>query len=278
MTGLLAILPIAAFCLAAPAWADDLIRQANSQEALILGVSHLSAGLQSVDRAGVPVLNNLSGPQIEAGYSNTRMRTLFGLPNIYRRVDFTLGLGQQDFAGNPANPSSGVVGASPGPFNVETESLRLRVGYTRQFGAGARMALTPFLGLAQSGWVRGATGYSGTTGYLDCAAEIGLLGQAALTPKIVIGADASVGHILGALLFNKPDLTQLHGGFTSSFELYMDNRTSADWHQRLVLRQSFQRYPEPAQSVGSFEPRRNSAISVQLEFGTELDLFEYLFR
>jgi hypothetical protein len=278
MNAVLAILTLALACCAPGAWADELIRQANSQEALILGVSHLSAGLQSVDGAGASVLNNLSGSQIEFGYSNTRMRTLFGRPNIYRRVDFTLGLSQQDFSGNPASPSTGVVGTSRGPFTVETESLRLRVGYTREFGAGKRFALTPFLGAEQAGWVRGATTYSGANAYFHYAAELGLLGQASLTPQIVVGADASVGHILGALLINKPDLTQLHGGLTSSFELYLDNRTSADWHQRLVLRQSYRRYAEPAQSVGYFEPRRDSAISVQLEFGAEVDLFDYLFR
>jgi hypothetical protein len=278
MTRLLATLPLAVVCYAAPVLADELIRQANDQEALMLGLSHLSAGLQSVDQAGAPVLNKVSGPQIEVGYANTRMRTLFGLPNFYTRAEVSFGLGQQDFAGNLVDPSTGVVRTSNGPFLVETESLRGRVGYSREFGAGGRMALTPFLGLAQHAWLRGATTSSGLTAYYDYAAEIGLLGQATLTPKLVLGAEASVGRTLGAWQIDQRGLIDPRGGMTSSFALYLDNRTSADWHQRLILRQSYLRYGEPAQSVGSFEPRRNSELSVQLEFGTEMDLFETLFH
>ncbi len=278
MIRFLASLPLVAACFAAPALADELIRQANDQEALMLGLSYLSADLQSVDNAGAAVLNKVSGPQIGVGYASTRMRTLFGLPNFYTRVEISLGLGQQDFTGDPTDPSTGVVGTSKGPFDFDSESLRLRVGYSKEFGAGGRMALTPFLGLAQEAWLRGATTFSDKTAYYHYAAEIGLLGQATLTTKLVLGLDASLGRTLGALQVDQGNLVALHRAITSSFALYLDNRTSADWHQRLILRQSYLRYGEPARSVGLFEPRRNSALSVHLEFGTERDLFKLLFH
>jgi hypothetical protein len=193
-------------------------------------------------------------------------------------VEVSFGLGQQDFTGNVADPSTGAVGSSNGPFNVESESMKLRVGYTRELGDARRVALTPFFGLAQQAWLRGDTTYSGSTVYWHYAAEIGLLGQVTVTPKLVLGADASLGHTIGAWQIDQRDLIKPNGGITSSVALYLDNRTSNDWHQRLIVRQSWIRYGEPAQSVGSFEPRRNSALSVQLEFGTELDLFETLFH
>jgi len=278
MTRFLASLPLAAVCFAAPALADELIRQANDQEGLMVGLSRQRAGLQSVDKAGATVLNETAGAQIEVGYANTRMRTLFGLPNFYTRLEISLGLGQQNFAGNPTDPSTGAVGSSKGPFDVDTESVRVRVGYTKEFGAGGRMALTPFLGVAQEAWLRGATTYSDKTAYYHYAAEIGLLGQATLTHKVVLGADASFGRTVGAWQIDQGNLIAPRTGIRSSFALYLDNRTSTDWHQRLILRQTYLRYREPAQSVGMFEPRRNSALSLQLEFGTERDLFKLLFH
>jgi len=278
MPRLLACLPLAVACFAAPALGDELIRQANSQESLMLGVSHQHAGLQAVDKAGATVVNDLSGPQIEFGYANTRMRTWFGLSNIYTRVEVSLALSQQDFTGDPADPSTGVVARSSGPFDVATETVRGRVGYTWYLGAGQHLALTPFLGLSELAWVRGATTYSGTTAYYQYATEIGMLGQATLTPKVVLGVDAGLGYAVGAWQVDQRNLVKPSGGIMPSFALFLDNRTSSDWHQRLIVRQSFQRYGGPEQSVGSLQPLRNSALSVQLEFGTEGDLFEYLFR
>jgi len=278
MTRFLAALPLAFVCFTAPALADELIRHANDQESLVLGLSRLSNDLQSVDKARAPVQNKLSGGQIELGYANTRMRTLFGLRNIYTRVQICLGLGQQDFDGKVFDPSTGKAGTSNGPFFVETESMRARVGYTWEFGGGGPLAVTPFLGLSQQGWLRGDTTYSGTTAYHHFAANVGLLGQMSVTPQIVFGAEASLGRILRAWQVDQRDLISPQSGLSSSLALYLDNRTSSDWHQRFIVRQSVQRYGEPAQSVGSFEPRRDTAISFELEFGTELDLFESLFH
>ncbi len=140
------------------------------------------------------------------------------------------------------------------------------------------MALTPYFGLAQQAWLRGATTFSPATAYSHYAAEIGLLGQATLTSRLVLGVDASLGRTVGALQLDQGNLLAPRAGILSSFALYLDNRTYADWHQRLILRQSYLRYGEPAKSVGLLEPRRNSALSIQLEFGTERDLFKTLFR
>jgi hypothetical protein len=241
-------------------------------------LSRQRAGLQSVDKAGAPVFNETSGPQIEAGYANTRMQTLFGMPDFYTRLEISLGLGQQNFAGDPVDPSTGVAGTSKGPFNVETESLRFRIGYSREFGAGGRLALTPFFGLAQQAWLRGDTTYSATSAYYHYAAELGLLGQAILAPKLVLGVEASLGRIVGASQIDNVKQIAPRAGNAPSFALYLDNRTSANWHQRFIVRHSTLRYGEPAQAVGLLEPRRNSALSIQLEFGTELDLFNLLFR
>src|SRR5690242_15797259 len=92
MSRLLAPLLLACLCWPQAPRADELIRQANSQESLTLGVTYLRERLQSIDTSKSIVPNELSGPQIELGYANTRMRTLFGRPDFYTRAEVSFGL------------------------------------------------------------------------------------------------------------------------------------------------------------------------------------------
>src|SRR5258708_3346466 len=147
MPRLLASLLLASFCCPEATRADELIRQANGQESLMLGVTYLRERYQSIDTAGTVVPNELSGPQIEIGYANTRMRTLFGLPDFYTRTEVSFGLSQVDFGGDSRDPETGAARKSNGPFNTESESMRVRAGYMREFGTNRRFALTPFVGL-----------------------------------------------------------------------------------------------------------------------------------
>jgi len=277
MARLLASLLLASFCCPEAARADELIRQANGQESLTLGVTYLRERFQSIDTASAVVPNELSGPQIEIGYANTRMRTLFGRPNFYTRTEVSFGLSQVDFGGDSRDPETGAARKSNGPFNTESESMRARAGYMWEFGAKRRFALTPFVGLAQQATVRGASGLVGTGIFADFTAEIGLLGQMALTRQVVFGADASVGHTIGAWQVESRDVLG-PTAVPSTFELYLDNRTFPDWHQRLIVKYSDLRFGGVEASTGTLQPQRHSRLSIQLEFGTEGDLFELFFR
>jgi hypothetical protein len=278
MDRLLASLLLASFCWPEAACADELIRQANSQESLTLGVTYLHERFQSIDTAGTLVPNELSGPQIEVGYANTRMRTLFGHPDFYTRTEVSFGLSQVDFHGDSRDPETGAARKSDGPFNAESESMQVRLGYMREFGATRRFALTPFVGLAQHAALRGSSGLAGTGVYADFTAQVGLLGQVALTPQIVFGADASTGHTIGAWEVERQDVLG-PTAVPSSFQLYLDNRTFPDWHQRLIVKYSDLRFGGVEGSKGgTLQPQRHSGLSIQLEFGTEGDLFELFFR
>ncbi len=276
MSRLLAFLLLASIGSEA-ARADELIRHANDQESMMLGVSYLRERFQSIDTANTLVPNQLSGPQIQVGYANTRMRTLFGRPNFYIRSEVSFGLSQQNFKGDSRDPETGAPRRGDGPLDAESESLRLRVGYLWEFGANRRFALTPFVGVGEHAAVRGSSGVAGTGVYADFTGEVGLLGQVALTPKIVLGADASTGHTIGAWQVEHRDVLG-PTAVPSSFELYLDNRTFADWHQRMIVKYSDQRFGGVESSTGTLQPQRHTGLSLQLEFGTEGDLFELFFR
>jgi hypothetical protein len=272
----LLLLPVA--CWAVTANADERTFDANNVEALTLALSHLGADLQSRDTAGAPVHNRLTGPQIEFGYANTRTRAVFGVPGFYTRLELSLGFSRQDFSGGFTDPSTGVLASTKGPFDALAEAARGRIGYGWEFGPDRRLAATPYLGLAQQSWLRSATAVSGTAAYFHEAVEAGLLLQTSVAREYVLGADASVGRVLGAWQIDHRNLLGPQGRIATSISLYLDHRTDADSHERIFVRQGSYRFGEPAQTTGSLEPRRNSAFTIGLEFGTEGNLLEALFH
>jgi len=278
MKHILALLWLPASFWAANAYADEPIRSANNVEALTLAVSHLAHDLQSRDPAGDTINNRLTGPQIEIGYANSRIRDAFGVPGFYSRFEFALGYGRENFSGTSLDPSTGAVAPDKGPLDVLTESAQGRFGYDWELGPQRRLALVPYLGVTQQAWRRDSTTASGTAAYFHSALEAGLMVQASLSPRLVLGADASVGHVVGALQIDHGDLIEPRGRIATTGSLYLDHRSDATSHERLLIRQTSLRFGEPAQTTGVLEPRRNSGFTIGLEFGTTGNLFEELFH
>lgn len=271
-------LSMAAAVLAAGANADEPTREANNQEALTLAVSHQRADMQSRDTAGAAVLNQMSGPQAAFGYANTRVRNVLGVPGFYTRFEMALGWGRQDFTGDYIDPSTGLTAPSKGPFDVLSETARGRIGYGWELGPGGHVTVTPFLGLSEQAWRRNSTAAAGTAVSLQDAAEIGLLAQASFSRHWVLGADASVGHVLGVWQVDHGYAFVPSARIGTIASLYVDHRSDATSHERIVVQQNAMRFGEPAQSTGVLEPRRNSGLSIGLEFGTSANLFDELFH
>lgn len=265
-------------CICATAVADDRIHDANNLEALTLAVTHLGSDLQSRDSAGDPIANRIAGPQIAFGYVRSRTPTVFGVPGFNTRFEMALGLGRQDFAGAALDPSTGAAVPGSGPFNVQTLNTRGRLGYGWELGPGRHISLAPFVGLSQQISHRGATVVSGSAAYRQNAAELGLLAQASLLSEWVLGVEASVGHTIGAWQVDSRNVTEPSARLVPAVSLFMDHRTDANSHERIVLRQGVARFGDPAQATGSLEPRRTSAFTIGLEFGTEGNLLEALFH
>ena len=268
---------LAALVFTGRARADELIRAANNQQSLTLGLAHIHEGEQARDNAGAVVLNEESGPQLQLGYGTTRTRTLFGVPGFYTDLRLLLGLGTLAYAGPSYAANTGVAGPNGGNFNHANETVRLRVGRSLELGSGGRYAVTPYLGLGQQAWLSSASSQTRATVYNHYSGELGLLAQAAVTHQIVLGLDASAAREFAAIQVDQQFMTWPHRGTGTSFGLYLDNRTYSDWHQRLEIRQDSLRYGEPATVANVFEPRRSSGLAVQLTFGTELDLYKGLF-
>ncbi len=264
--------------IAAAASADESIHDANNLEALTLAVSHLGTDLQSRDSAGAQVANRVAGPQIAFGYVRSRTPAVFGLSGFSTRFETALGLGRQDFSGAALYPLSATAVPGNGAFNVATLTTRGRLGYGWEFGPGGRLALAPYLALAQQIAHRGPTVVSGATTALQNAVEFGVLAQASLAAEWVLGIEAGMGHTIGAWQVDNHNVIEPAARLVPATSLFLDHRTDADSHERIVLRQGVARFGEPAQATGSLEPRRQSAFTIQLEFGTEGNLLEALFH
>ncbi len=277
MLRVVSLLAIAALLLVAPAQGDELIQEANNQQALFLGIARMRMDEQALPSGGSLISNEEAGPQLQIGYSATRPRTVFGFPDLYTNLEVLLSGSDMSYAGNSFDPNTETAGLNSKRFNVATEAVRLRVGRSYEYGADGRVALTPYLGMGQQAWLRNATIYASFSAYNHLSAEIGLLAQARLSNTLVLGADVSLGRTLGALEAGGYELVWPHAALTSGFALYLDNRTYSDWHQRIQIRQDLARYGGPAYSGGTFEPRRNSTLAIELQMGTELDLFHALF-
>lgn len=262
---------------AAPARADDAIRQANSVESLVLAISRVHDKYQSLDSSHAIVANEIAGPQLEAGWAGSRMLTFFGRPNFFTRTEVFLALSHLDYTGSSFDTSTGQPRASDGPFESAAEAMRMRGGYTWEFGPAGRFALTPFLALAQHAAVRGSSGIAGAGIYGDFSGEAGLMAQMSLTRRIVLGVEASTGHTLGAWNIDRHDVLG-PTAVPSSLALYVDNRTFPNWHQRYIIRYGDTRFGGIESSIASLQPQRHTVISFQMEFGTEGNLFEELFR
>ena len=277
MSPIPAIAAVAAMLFAGTAQADEAIRAANNQESLSVGLGHLHTSDQAQPTGGSVVLNEGSGYELQLGYDTTRTRTLFGMPGFYTKLQVLLGGAQMNYAGTSHDPSTGAAGPNNGPYNLGSELVQVRAGRTWEFGPGQRLALTPYAGLRQQAWLRDSSTYARFTGYNHFGADVGVLGQAALTRTWVLGLDAGLGRTFGGLQFDGHNLVWPPKAAIGDFSLYVDHRTDADWHQRLSIRQDVVRYPEPPSADNIYEPRRRAGLSVGLEFGTELDLYKGLF-
>lgn len=259
------------------ACADPLIRQANDQESLLIGVVHVHAGEQARDSAGAAVLNEEAGSELRLGFGNVRTRTLFGLPGFFTSLDVSLGAAEVGYAGPSFAPTTGAPGSVTAGFNMISDTVRLRAGRSVELGPGGHIALTPYLGLTQQAWLRNSTTYTPFSGYGDAALQAGLLAQASVTRKIVLGADAALGRTVGAMELAGHDLEWPSRATTTTFALYLDNRTFAEWHQRFEIRRDTLAYGGLSPRNGLFEPRHGVNTAVLLEFGTEKDLLQTLF-
>jgi hypothetical protein len=260
-----------AWACGAPACADDAIAQVNNQESVALALAPVHASEVAQAKDGSVVVNHVAGTRFLFGYDAARARTIAGVPDLYTDLNFSLGVATLRYDGTALASSGGPDGPINEAQTTVEESLRLRLGRTFALFPGQDAALTPFLGVSQKAWGRDASSDSIAFAYDHEGLEGGLLAQARLPGQWVLGADASAGRVLGAVLYSGTGNRIF--ATTRTFSLKLDHRTFADWHQRLEIRVNALRYGSVGNSIGRFEPRGTNEVEFLLEIGGETSVF-----
>ena len=261
-----------AFLFLVPAYADEAIEHVNNQQSLLIGIAPLHASEFARAAQGASLTNAASGARYLFGYDTARTRTLLGIPDLYTDLEVSLAGGTLRYKGSSIATNGASTAALTESTTYVQDAIRMRIGRSLQFLGMRSVVLTPFLGISQLAWSRDLSA-SGIGNFYDHQGiEAGLMIQASLPYRLVLGVDASAGRTLGAMLANGGSGNLVYAG-TSSFALKLDHRTYGSWHQRLEIRQTFLRYGQFPDVVGFFEPRRTSDLAIMLEFGTEGSIF-----
>jgi hypothetical protein len=258
--------------LVAAARADESIREVNNQESLFIALAPVHLVEAAADAQGASFVSHVHGTRYVFGFDEARTRTILGIPDLYTDLEFALGVATLDYEGRSLD-----AGSAPGadvtvPVSYGDVSVRLRLGRSFESRGAARLAITPFLGFTQQAWLRDHPTAGNASFYDSPGMQVGALAQASLPGRLVMGADASVGRNLGAILFGRSYGNVIFAK-ESTLSLKLDHRTAADWHQRLEIRQTWRRYGVSADAPGYYEPQHGSDLAIMLEFGTESGIF-----
>lgn len=258
----------AAYFFVMPAFADEAIEHVNNQQSLLIGVAPLHASEFALDAQGATVANSVSGTRYVFGYDTARTRTLLGIPDLYTDLEVSLAGGTLRYKGSLLATNGASTATLLESTTYVQDAIRLRLGRSLQFLGMKTVVLTPFLGVSQLAWSRDLSANGIGNFYDHEGIEAGLMMQASLPYRLVLGVDASAGRTLGTFLANGGSGNVVYAN-SSSFALKLDHRTYGTWHQRLEVRQTFLRYGQFPDVTGFFEPRRTSDLAIMLEFGTE---------
>jgi hypothetical protein len=263
---------LAAAALAATARADEAIRAVNNQESLFIALAPVHLGETASDAQGASFAGHAYGTRYLFGFDEARTRTILGVADVYTDLEVSLGVATLGYEGRSLDPGNAPGADVTVPVSYGEESVRLRVGRSYESRGAMRLAVTPFLGLTQQAWLRDQPTAGNASFYDFPGMQLGALAQAGLPGRLVLGADAAVGRSLGTILFGG---NYGNGIFAkvSTFSLKLDHCTSADWHQRLEIRQAVLRYGVSGRTPGYYEPQRGSELAIMLEFGTESSIF-----
>jgi hypothetical protein len=206
---ILAAIAAAILCVSAAVHADDAITAVNNEVGLSIGGENISYH-EASDGGELP-----DGPD---GYLDSQIRTmpalslnvtrqgaLFGVSNVYLSLAVSGSAGKTQYVGSAEVPHcNGIPGTSSfcsmESFTNEEVAERDnessldasgRVGKASQFGARAQ--ITPYVEFGAHAWNRNLSFMNGNDVYWNLSGGVGVLGQYALTNRLVVGLD------LGAL-------------------------------------------------------------------------------
>lgn len=209
---------VALFGMGEVAHANESIEAANTEIGLSMGgqnIAYHEVGLQSV---GMPQAYNWAGGGAEPdGWLDSQVGTmpafsialsrqgdLLGLNNVYLSAVVTGAVGNTKYGTYGWTPhyaannqgmweTYGPIGEADQDFAVDGS---FKIG--RAFELGQRAQITPYVTFGGRVWSRNVSWFYGDDYYWHLAGGVGVLAQYAVTPRLVVGLDASAQEAFSA--------------------------------------------------------------------------------
>jgi hypothetical protein len=184
------------------AHAEDTISHANNQVYLNIGAQNIN--YHELDTTGVTGTNSLDSengvqPAVQIGY--TAQFDALNVRDLYLATSLTFARGHTSYNGYlQGYDSSGNYVLEPFQNNTTSTTIdySLKAGKTFKFGQGNRFGVTPYIAYAYHYWNRDMQGeYGYTEHYSQSILGGGVLGQYAVTNRLVASLDLNAGATLG---------------------------------------------------------------------------------
>jgi opacity protein-like surface antigen len=246
--------------LSSGAFAADAVKAANNQISLSFGREKVSY-TETYDNVW---MDSENGHLDQARLSYMLQGDIGPVSDVYFQSVFGYAKGKTKYDG-ALNYWDGASWSSV-PYQsttrVTNSDVSLKIG--KGFSIGNRVQLTPFLGYDYHQWKRDL-GPADLGGYKEVydhhAVSVGLLGQAAITDKLVASAWASRGRMIRARMEVEDDTTfRLKARHVTSWGLGLDYRVSGNIRVNAGYQWSKFRYGESNEIDGFLEPDSETTL------------------
>lgn len=246
--------------------AESAIAAANRQ--LLFSVGRHKINYVEYDNYGVTasgVLDSENGSQNGGRIGFVYQTDTADVSNLYLAASYMSARGKTKYDGHLQSFTTGAVIPYQTTSHSTTTDFQLKVGKGFAF-ANDRLQLTPYVSYAYHEWVRDSR--TDTYGYLELyqhqAVGLGVLGQFALTPRLVGSVDVSHNAMIDPEMeVDDGPIFYLKSKSYSSIGLGLDYALSAQWRVHADYRYTRFKYGESPVVGGFLEP---SSRTVQKTF------------
>jgi hypothetical protein len=250
------------------AHANDAISRANNQVWFSVGGQNID--YRELDKTGVSgtgTLDSEKGTQPAIQLGVTKQFDAFNVRDFYAQASVSAARGHTSYdgylQGYDANGNFVLE-----PFQNSTTSttvdVNLKLGKSFRFGPASRAQLTPYVSYGYHHWTRDMHGqYGYTEDYQQSVLGGGMLGQYAITDRLVASVDANFGATLGAKM-STAGFSDFSLGSKAQEQITLgaDYAVSRNLHVHGTYSLTHFEYGQSAVNNGAYEPDSRTTTQV----------------
>lgn len=242
----------AAVVVSVPAYADDALRDVNNQVTLSAGGQHLNY-VEST--AQYDPLDSEKGTQASWQVGATVQRDILGIQDVYISASATYSNGSTHYDGY-LEDNFGFMTPYQSTTHDKTIDVDVRLG--KAFRVLPQAQIVPYIEYGSHSWIRDSSSeaYGYYEHYRHQSVAVGILGQYAITPKLVASVDGGVGRTFaGKMTSGITDGTfELGSSTTTAAQFGVDYAVTRHLHVHATYRISHFKYGASNVIDNEYEP------------------------